>query len=146
VTAEPEPTTPEPEVGGRQPAAPAEASAIQPEDTAPKAQPPAREPTLVYEMNAEEYFPADVELEEEHPEGPETRQLRAPDAPERVDSTPLPYEGTAKEQGPASSESTDVVDSPTGSKEAEPCPQIEEQKLKSADRSESAQLTLPRMD
>jgi hypothetical protein len=134
-----------PEVEERQSAAPAEEKAEQRADAAPPAEPPPRELTLVYEINADEYFPADVELEEDHSGRSETRQLRAPATPERIEGAPLPYEGGLEEQGPAADESTEVEVSETGMKEAEPGPKIAEEK-ESADRSESTQLKLPRMD
>jgi hypothetical protein len=146
VTGEPELEKPALEGADQEPAAPAKEGAKQLAGAAPPAEPPARELTLVYEINADEYFPADIELEADYPERPETRQLRAPVTAERVDGTPLPYEGPAQESGPATGESEDVDDSPAGMKETEGNPKIEEKKSKSTDQSESAQLRLPRME
>jgi len=61
------------------------------------AEAPAHEVTLVYEVSADEFPPAEVELAEDYSERPETAQSQAPATPERVDGTPLPYEGRAKE-------------------------------------------------
>jgi UDP-N-acetylmuramoylalanine--D-glutamate ligase len=147
VTAEPEVGTLAPKVVDRQAAAPADEHAEHLADSARPTEPPTHELTLVYELNADEYFPADVALEQDYSERPETRQLRTPATPEKVDGSPLPYEGGFEEQGPAAGESTDVHDSETSMNEAEPGPKIaEEKKSNSAERSESAQLKLPRMD
>ncbi len=147
VAAEPEVVTPAPAVVDTQSAAPVDEPAERLEDSAPPVEPPPHELILVYEMNADEYFPADVELEQYSSERPETRQFRTPATPEKVDGSPLPYEGGFEEQGPVAAESTDVHDSGTSMNEGEPGPKIaEEKKSKSADRSESAQLRLPRMD
>jgi len=143
----PEVEAPVAEVEDRLAAAPAEKEAEPLPDTAPPAEPPAHELTLVYEVNADEYFPADVELEEDYPEQQEARQLRTPTKPERIEGAPLPYEGRSEDPGPAADEAADIDDSPTSMKEAESNPKIaEEKKLKSTDRTESAQLRLPRMD
>ena len=147
VSAEPEVETPAPEVVDRQAAAPAEEHAEQLADSARAAEPPTHELTLVYEIDADEYSPADVELQQDYSERPETRQLRTTATPEKVEGSPLPYEGGFEEQGPATGESTEVLDSETSTNEAEPGPKFaEEKKSNSAERSESAQLRLPRMD
>ncbi len=147
VTAEPEVETPAPEVVARQAAAPADEHAEHLADSARPAEPATHELTLVYETNADEYFPADVNLEQDYLERPETRQLRTPATPEKVNGSPLPYEGGFEEQGPAAVESTDVHDSETGMNEAEPGPKIaEEKKANPAEPSQAAQLRLPRMD
>jgi hypothetical protein len=147
VAAEPKIGTPAPEVVDRQAAAPAGEHAEHLADRSRPTEPPTHELTLVYEFNADEYFPADVAPEQDYSEQPETRQLRTPANPEKVDGSPLPYEGGFEEQGPAAGESTDVHDSETSMNEAEPGPKIaEEKKSNSAERSESAQLRLPRMD
>jgi len=147
VAAEPEVGTPAPEVVDRQAAAPAGEHAEHLADSSRPTEPPTHELTLVYEFNADEYFPADVALEQDDSERTETRQLRTPATPEKVDGSPLPYEGGFEEQDPAAGESTDVHDSEISMNEAEPGPKIaEEKKSDSAERSESAQLRLPRMD
>ena len=147
VTAEPEVGTPAPEVVDRQAAAPADEHAEHLADSARPAEPPTHELTLVYETDADECFPADVELEQDYSERAETRQLRTPATPEKVDGSPLPYEGGFEEPGPAAGESTDVHDSDSSMNGAEPGPKIaEEKKPNSAERSDSAQLRLPRMD
>jgi len=147
VTAEPEVETPAPEVVNREAAAPAGEHAERLADSARPIMPPTHELTLVYEINADEYFPADVELEQDSSERPETRQLRTPATREKVDGSPLPYEGGFEEQGPAAGESTAVDDSETGMNEGKPGRKIaEEKKSNSVERSESAQLRLPRMD
>jgi hypothetical protein len=58
---------------------------------------PPHEVTLVYEVSADEFPPAEVELAEDYSERPEMTQPQAPATPERFDGTPLPYEGRAKE-------------------------------------------------
>lgn len=147
VTAGPEVETPAPEVVDRPAAAPADEPAEHLVDSARPVEPPAHELTLVYEINADEYSAADVELEQDYSARPETRQLRTPATAEKVDGSPLPYEGGFEEQGPATGESTDVHDSETSMNQAEQGPKIaEEKKSNSAERSESAQLRLPRMD
>jgi UDP-N-acetylmuramoylalanine--D-glutamate ligase len=56
----------------------------------------AQEPILVYEINAEEFPPAEVEPAEDYSEPPETSQAQVPAKPERIDGAPLPYEGRAE--------------------------------------------------
>jgi len=147
VTAEPEVETPAQEVVDREASAPAGLHAERLADSARPVEPPTHELTLVYEINADEYFPADVELEQDSSERPETRQLRTPATREKVDGSPLPYEGGFEEQGPAAGESTAVDDSETGMNEGKPGRKTaEEKKSNSVERSESAQLRLPRMD
>jgi UDP-N-acetylmuramoylalanine--D-glutamate ligase len=147
VAAEPEVETPAAEVEDKQPAASVEEHAEQVADTAPHPEPAIRELTLVYETNADEYFPADVELEEDYSDRSETRHLRTPATPERNEGAPLPYEGRFEEQGPPAGKSTEVDKLETSTIEEEPSPKIaEEKKPKSTDRTDSAQLRLPRMD
>jgi len=56
----------------------------------------AHEPILVYEISADEFPPAEVELAEDYSEPPETSQPQVPAKPERIDGAPLPYEGRAE--------------------------------------------------
>jgi hypothetical protein len=145
LTEEPEVEVPAEELEDKQPPALQHAERLV--DNAPRAEAPIRELTLVYETNADEYFPADVELEEDYSDRSETRQLRTPATPERIEGAPLPYEGGFEEQAPPAGKSTDVDNFDTGRNEAEPSPKIaEEKKSKSTDRTDSAQLRLPRMD
>jgi UDP-N-acetylmuramoylalanine--D-glutamate ligase len=147
VIAEPELETPAEKLEDKQHAAPAEDHAEPLVDTAPPAEPPIRELTLVYETNADEYFPADVELEEDYSDRSETRHLGTPATPERNEGAPLPYEGRFEEQGPPAGKSTEVDNFQTSTIEEEPSPKLaEEKKPKSTDRTDSAQLRLPRMD
>jgi len=147
VSEEPEVEPPASGVAERRSPAPAEEKAEHPADTARIAKPPTREPTLVYEISAAEYFPADVELEVDNPEQPETRQLPTPATPETTEDAPLPYEGGFQHHGSAADESIGVDNSQTGMKEAEPNPTIaDEKKPKPTDQTELAQLRLPRMD
>jgi UDP-N-acetylmuramoylalanine--D-glutamate ligase len=154
VIAEPEVETPAPDVAAPAPevvdwqaVASADEHAEHLADNAHPTEPPTHELTLVYEIDADEYSPADVELEQDHSEQQETRKFRTPASPEKVDGSPLPYEGGFEEQGPAAGESTDVHDSEANMNAAAPGPKVaEEKKSNAAERSESAQLRLPRMD
>jgi len=147
VTEEPDAEVPAEEFEVKQPPAPAVEHAERLVDTAPRAEAPIRELTLVYETNADEYFPADVELEVDYSDRSETRQLRTPATPERIEGAPLPYEGGFEEQAPPAANSSDVDNFETSRNEADPGPKIaEEKKSKSTGRTDSAQLRLPRMD
>ena len=147
VTAEPEVETPAEKLEDRQPAAPAEEHSEQLVDTGPTSELPPHELTLVYETNADEYFPADVELEEDYLDRSEMKSLRAPAAPERIEGAPLPYEGGFEDEAPASGEPAEVDNFEGGTIEPEQgAKTAEEKKSKSADRTDPAQLRLPRMD
>jgi hypothetical protein len=56
----------------------------------------AQEPILIYEISADEFPPAEVELAEDYSEPPEASEPRVPVKPERIDGAPLPYEGRAE--------------------------------------------------
>jgi len=138
---------PETEEALVQPAGPAEEGANQFVEVVSPPEPPPRELTLVYEINADEYFPTDVEIREDYQEQPETSQLRAGDTPERIEGAPLPYEGRTEEQGPAAGESTGVHDSEAGTQGSGSDSTVaEEKKEKPGDPNEAGQLRLPRMD
>jgi len=57
------------------------------------------EPTLVYEISAQELSPAGLERAQDYSAEPETSRPQAPRTPERTDDLQLPYETRAKEKG-----------------------------------------------
>jgi UDP-N-acetylmuramoylalanine--D-glutamate ligase len=63
--------------------------------------------TLIYEISAHEFPPAEVELPEDHSEPPERSQPQALLSPERIDDVQLPYEARAEEKGHAAGGSAD---------------------------------------
>jgi len=64
---------------------------------------PPHELTLVYEINADEYPPAEDELAQDYSEPTESSQPQASARPEGIDDVPLPYEGRAGKKGLAAS-------------------------------------------
>jgi len=92
-----EPLAPEGDQALKQVAGPADEDSKRRVTKASLSEAPPHEVTLVYEVSADEFPPAEVELAEDYSERPETTQPQAPATPERVDGTPLPYEGRAKE-------------------------------------------------
>jgi UDP-N-acetylmuramoylalanine--D-glutamate ligase len=92
-----EPSAPEGEEALQQVAEPADEESKRRAATAPPAEATPHELTLVYEVTADEFPPAEVELAEDNSERPETAQPQARATSEKVDGAPLPYERRAKE-------------------------------------------------
>ena len=62
-----------------------------------------QEPTLVYEISAQDLPPTEIEPAQDHSAGPETSQSPAPSTLEATEGVRLPYEAGADEKGIASS-------------------------------------------
>jgi hypothetical protein len=109
------------------------------------------EPTLVYEISAEELPPAEIEPAQDYSSEPETSQPQAPCTPERTDDVQLPYEARADEEGVAASGSADRDFAAGGSKDMSSpsarSPRItDRRKPKSAAPDSAPQPRLPGMD
>jgi len=109
------------------------------------------EPTLVYEISAEELPPVEIEPAQDHSAGPETSQPQAPCTPERTDDVQLPYEARADEKGVAASGSAGRDFAEGGSKDmsspSERSPAITgRRKPNSAAPDSATQSRLPGMD
>jgi UDP-N-acetylmuramoylalanine--D-glutamate ligase len=72
---------------------------------------------LVYEIRAEEFPPAEVELAEDYSEPLETSQPQPPSTPERPDDVRLPYEARNEESGVAAGRSGAAISQTRGSKD-----------------------------
>jgi UDP-N-acetylmuramoylalanine--D-glutamate ligase len=146
-----ESSAPEVELAFKQAAGPADKDSDYLLTTASPVEPQPHELTLVYEINADEYPPADDDLAQDYSEPAETSEPQSPATPERIDGAPLPYEGGAQEVGLDGSKlaGRDFADGGTkevsGSREPNSTV-VEERKGKSADPNLAAQLRLPRMD
>ena len=109
------------------------------------------EPTLVYEISAEELPPAEIEPAQDDSAETETSQPQAPCTPERTDDVQLPYEARANEKGGAASGSAGRNFAEGGSKDmsspSERSPAItDRRKPNSADPDSAPQPRLPGMD
>jgi len=109
------------------------------------------EPTLVYEISAEELPPAEIERAQDYSAEPETSQPQAPRTPERSDDVQLPYEARGDEKGVAASGSAGRDFAEGGSKDlsspSERSPAItDRRKRKSAALDSAPQPRLPGMD
>jgi hypothetical protein len=119
-------------------------------DTTPMEAPP-HELTLVYEINADEYPPAEDKLAQDYSEPTESSQPQASARPEGIDDTPLPYEGRPEEKGLAASgaASHDFADGSTKEKSSSPrCRPASADRVnpKSAANDSAPQPRLPGMD
>jgi hypothetical protein len=107
--------------------------------------------SLVYEISAEQFPPAEIELAEDYSEPPETIQAQAPPTPERIDDAPLPYEARAEGRGAAAGGSAgrDFAGGETedtfSSQKGGPA-KAHRRKPKSAAPDSPRQPRLPRMD
>jgi len=109
------------------------------------------EPTLVYEISAEELPPAEIEPAQDYSVEPETSQPQAPCAPEGTDDAQLPYEARADEKGVAAHESAGREFAEGGSQDmpspSEPSAAITaRRKPRSAAPDSAPQPRLPGMD
>ena len=109
------------------------------------------EPTLVYEISAEELPPAEIEPPQDYSAEPETSQPQAPCTPERADDVQLPYEARTDEKGVAAGGSADRDLAEGGSKDmsspSERSPAItDRRKRKSAAPDSASQPRLPGTD
>jgi len=108
------------------------------------------EPTLVYEISAEELPPAEIEPAQDYSAEPETSQPQAPRTPERTDDAPLPYEARADEKGAAAGPAGDDFadgDAKDMTSPSEGSPAIKDRKKpKSASPNSASQSRLPGMD
>jgi UDP-N-acetylmuramoylalanine--D-glutamate ligase len=108
------------------------------------------EPTLVYEISAEELPPAEIEPALDYSAEPETSQPQAPRTPERTDDAQLPYEARADEKGAAAGSAGD--DLADGDAKDMPSPSegssaiTDRKKPKSASPNSASQSRLPGMD
>ncbi len=118
---EPEASSPEVEEALKRPAGPVEGDSNRRVTTGSATETPPHELTLVYEINADEFPPAEDELAQGYPEPAETSQSPPPAAPEGIDDAPLPYEGRAEEDGLAASEPTDPDFAEGGTKDISGC-------------------------
>jgi UDP-N-acetylmuramoylalanine--D-glutamate ligase len=106
------------------------------------------EPTLVYEISAQELFPAEIEPAQDYSVEPETSQPQALSTPESTDDVQLPYEARAKQKSPATGGSMgrDFADdaSKDESKASERGPTLAEgREPKSSAPDSAGQLRLP---
>jgi UDP-N-acetylmuramoylalanine--D-glutamate ligase len=109
------------------------------------------EPTLVYEISAEELPPAEIEPAQDYFAEPETIQPQASCTPERTDDVQLPYEARANKKGVAASGSAGREFAEGGSKDmsspSEGSPAItDRRKPKSVAPDSAPQPRLPGMD
>jgi hypothetical protein len=109
------------------------------------------EPTLVYEISAEELPPAEIEPARDYSAEPETSQPQEPCTPERTDDVQLPYEARADEKGVAASGSAGREFAEGGSKDmSSPSERsaaiTDKRKPKSAAPDSAPQPRLPGMD
>jgi UDP-N-acetylmuramoylalanine--D-glutamate ligase len=88
--------------------------------SAPKTRP--KEPTIVYEISAEEFPPGEIELAQDYYEEPEPSQLQAPRTLESTEDELLPYEVRANEQDSTGSASARCDLGDTGSKDESQAP------------------------
>src|SRR5208337_4038809 len=107
--------------------------------------------TLVYEISAEEFPPAEIEAARDYSAESETIQLQAPCTPERTDDVQLPYEARPDEKGVAAAGSAERDFAEGGSKDvsspSERSPAItDKSRRKSAAPDSASQPRLPGMD
>ena len=107
--------------------------------------------TCVYEISAQEFPPADVELVQDYSKEAETSQLLAPLTPDITDDAQLPYEARANDKGVAAgaSASRDFAEdaSKDESKASERRPTIADGREPKSSAPDSArQLRLPELD
>jgi len=102
---------------------------------------PPHELTLAYEVNADEFPPAEGELARDYPEPAEASQPQALAAPEGIDDSPLPFEGRAEEESLAASGTKD-----TSSSSRRSPARANKENPKSAAPDSGIQARLPGMD